>query len=308
MNGTKPLSVCVLIVLFGNGSVPAHAQAPEAITQAPNAVSPTERVPAEESVLSEPSKQAAKPEAAAADFCRCVGEGDNSTSRKIEKALATPLHQTGLDYADQPLEDITTQLADEYGIPVQINKAALEEAGISTDTRINISIHNVSLRSALRLMLKPSQLTYVIENEVLSITTKEDAESELKLCVYDVRRLAGDKGDLSPLIDTISSCVAKDTWAKNGRGSAEIRSPKPGLLVITQTQAVHNYIRNLLKTLDEMRHDGQGNVGSAPIKAATTGSAERRTPANPAGSGAARNENAPGQPVRSATDLDPFSG
>ena len=69
-----------------------------------------------------------------------------------------------------------------------------------------------------------------------------------------------------PLIDTINSCVAKETWAKNGKGSAEIRSPKPGLLVITQTQAVHNDIRNLLTTLDEMRRDHQADISGPPPK------------------------------------------
>ena len=54
--------------------------------------------------------------------------------QRIEKALRSPLHQTGLDYADQPLADVVTQLAEEYGIPIHLNKTALEEAGIGTDS------------------------------------------------------------------------------------------------------------------------------------------------------------------------------
>jgi hypothetical protein len=227
-------------------------------------------------------------------------------STKIEKALAGPLHQTGLDYADQPLEDVVTQLQSEYGIPIQVNKVSLEEAGISSDTRINISIHNVSLRSALRLMLKSSQLTYVIENEVLSITTKEDAEKDVKVCVYDVRRLAGDNGDLTQLVDIVSSCICADTWVKNGKGIAEIRPYKPGLLVISQTHAAHEEIGKLLATLDEMRNRHHGDVGVAPIKPATTESIERRPPSNPADTGAPRKDGGSGQPVRSAGELDPF--
>jgi hypothetical protein len=202
----------------------------------------------------------------------------------------------GLDYADQPLQDVVNQVAEEYGIPMQLNKVALEEAGIGTDVPINITVHNISLRSALRLMLKSLQLTYVIQDEVLCITTQADAEKNLKICVYDVRRIAGERGDLRPLIDTISSCVAKETWAQNGKGTAEIRSPKPGLLVITQTQAVHDDIRNLLMKLDEMHGDHPGDAGGTTPKATTGSPADRYAPPAPA---------APVAPRKAATFLGP---
>jgi hypothetical protein len=307
MNGMKPLFVWVLVFLIENGPSSIYAQTRGAAAPKQTA-SPSDRVPAEKSVLAESSKQAAKPEAVAADFCRCVGEGDNSMSKKIEQALAAPLHKPGLDYTDQPLQDVVTQLSDEYGIPIHVSKTALKDAGISTDAPVTVSIHNISLRSALRLMLKSLQLAYVIQDEVLFITTPEDVENDLKVCVYDVRRIAGDKGALTPLMDTISACVAKETWAKNGKGIAEIRSPQPGFLVITQTQAVHNDIRHLLTTLDDMRRDQQSDVGGTPTKA-TGGSADRRTPASPAPGGVPRKGAESGKPVQSdAAEDNPFSG
>src|SRR5436190_23882366 len=103
MNGIKPLFVCMLVILLENGPSSVYAQAPAA-TAPKQATSPSERVPAEKSVLAESSKHAAKPETV--EFCLCVGEGDNSMSKKIEQALAAPLHKTGLDYSDQPLQDI----------------------------------------------------------------------------------------------------------------------------------------------------------------------------------------------------------
>jgi type II secretory pathway component GspD/PulD (secretin) len=308
MYGMKCLFVGVAIILVGNVVLSARAQAPAAIASPKHASSPTERVGAERSVLAESSKQAAKSEAAAAEFCQCIGQGDNSATKRIEQALSAPLHRTGLDYAEQPLSDVVTQLSDEYGIPILLNKVALEEAGIGTDKPVTVTVHNLSLRSALRLMLKSLQLAYVIEDEVLFITTAEDAEKNLKVCVYDIRKIAGDKADLTALMDTISSCVARETWAKNGKGSAEIRSPKAGFLVITQTQAVHNDIRNLLTTMDEMRRD-QAGVSGAPTRTTTGASSERRTPASPVGIGAPRKDSAPRQPAQNASDVNnPFSG
>src|SRR5205823_11644901 len=62
----------------------------------------------------------------------------------------------------------------------------LEEASVSPDTPVTKTLRGVTLRSALRLILKDLELTYVIRDEVLQITTPEDAESQLITKVYPV--------------------------------------------------------------------------------------------------------------------------
>ncbi|HEX5472163.1 MAG TPA: hypothetical protein VFW73_09760, partial [Lacipirellulaceae bacterium] len=109
--------------------------------------------------------------------------------QRIEKALKSPLNSTGLEFAATPLSDVVTQLQNDYGIPIQLDKPALDEAAIGTDTPVDASLHNISLRSALRLMLKNLQLTYIIQDEVLIITTKEAAEKSLVVKVYPVADL-----------------------------------------------------------------------------------------------------------------------
>ena len=58
-------------------------------------------------------------------------------------------------------------------------RPALEEIGVGTDEPVTVNLHNISLRSALRLMLKNLQLTYIIQDEVLMITTPEEAEKRI---------------------------------------------------------------------------------------------------------------------------------
>jgi hypothetical protein len=105
-------------------------------------------------------------------------------------------------------------------------------------------------------MLQQLQLTYLIQNEVLLITTPERADAELKICVYDVREIVGSSKEKDPavglLIDAIVACVATDTWAENGGGEAEIRWINPGFLVVSQTQAVHEEVRALLATIRDV--------------------------------------------------------
>lgn len=116
---------------------------------------------------------------------KATGEAE----RRIESALRAPLHATGLEFAESPLEEAVNLMQEEYGIPIQIDDTALEEAGLDSIEPVTLSLSNVSLRSALRLMLEKLQLTYIIRNEVLLITTPEEAESELVVKVYPVADL-----------------------------------------------------------------------------------------------------------------------
>jgi hypothetical protein len=87
------------------------------------------------------------------------------------------------------LKDVVEGLATDYGIPVQLDQPALDEVGINADQPVTVNLHNVSLRSALRLMLKNLQLTYIIQDEVLMITTPDAAQKQLVVKVYPVADL-----------------------------------------------------------------------------------------------------------------------
>lgn len=108
---------------------------------------------------------------------------------RIRKTLDSPLHSSGLDYVEQPLADVVTALQDDYGIPIHLDTPALEEIGIATDQPVSVSLRNVSLRSALRLMLKNLQLDFIIKDEVLIITTPQVAGEYLPVKVYQVADL-----------------------------------------------------------------------------------------------------------------------
>ena len=69
-----------------------------------------------------------------------------------------PLKDTGIDYTETPLEQVVNSLQDEYGIPIQLDTPALQDAGLNPQEPITVNLHNIALRSALRLMLKQHQV------------------------------------------------------------------------------------------------------------------------------------------------------
>lgn len=93
---------------------------------------------------------------------------------KVWQALDEP---TELDFTDQPLSDVIDFLKARHNIEVQIDARALEDAGLGSDTPITRTLKGITLRSALRLMLSELELTYVVRNGVLMITTKIEADN-----------------------------------------------------------------------------------------------------------------------------------
>jgi hypothetical protein len=253
MNWVKSLFACVLVVLLGSNLVLAQAKGPEG-GAAPKPTPKAGPTSAEKSPVAEGSNPE-KTDASSTELCQCISRDNSVSTKRIELTLEGPLHSTGLDYADQPLQDVVTQLSDEYGIPIQVDKTALEEAGIGTDSSINVTIHNISLRSGLKLMLRKLPLTWIVRDEVLMITTKEVAERDLDTCVYNVQGLVDDSDPKSvkALIDVIYGCVQTDTWAENGGGQAEVRPLPSGLLVISQTPAIQEEVSALLNKIRKMR-------------------------------------------------------
>ena len=98
-------------------------------------------------------------------------------------ALDTP---TQAEFVETPLQDVITFLKDYHKIEIQIDTKALGEAGIDPAAPITKDFKRISLRSALRLIVGDLDLTYVVRDEVLSITTSQQAAKMLSTRVYPV--------------------------------------------------------------------------------------------------------------------------
>ncbi|HND52649.1 MAG TPA: hypothetical protein PLV92_09645, partial [Pirellulaceae bacterium] len=106
-----------------------------------------------------------------------------------ERILKALQNTTNLEYVETPLKEVVDDLARKHNIPIELDKKALEAAGTATETPVNKTLKGISLRSGMRLLLKEFDLTYVVRDEVLLITTKDEAEKALITKVYPVADL-----------------------------------------------------------------------------------------------------------------------
>lgn len=183
-----------------------------------------------------------------------------AAERRIEAALDSPL-RAPLEFIETPFNQVTQVLSDDYEIPIVFDVSALDAVASSPEVEVSIAIGNVTLRSALELMLQNAgegELTYIIDKEVLMITTQEEAEKRLQTLVYRVDDLidsdrfattAERDAGVDQLSDVIVSTVEHESWMENGTGEGEIQFFGPGMMVISQTRRVHDQVEDLLQRL-----------------------------------------------------------
>ena len=172
-------------------------------------------------------------------------------SEAIQKSLD---QKVSLEFVETSLADITEELIKRHTINVQFDKKALEDAGVQSDQQITVKFKDITLRSALRHLLSPLELTYVVENDVLLITTPEREQATVSARVYSAPEIIANKGihkNVTPpgdqLIKLIENVLSPTSWSTfGGVGTA---SYVGNTLVIGQTEKVHQDIDPLLTAL-----------------------------------------------------------
>jgi hypothetical protein len=98
-----------------------------------------------------------------------------SSEERIYEALAAPARS--FEFFEAPLTEVVNRIKEDHEIPIVLDEKALADAAIGTDTLITKNLKGITLRSALKLMLKDHALSYAIRDEVLIITTQEQVDT-----------------------------------------------------------------------------------------------------------------------------------
>ncbi len=169
-----------------------------------------------------------------------------SADRKIIAALEQPCV---MEFVEAPLKDAVRYLQDALQIPTVLNVKTLNDAGINIDWPVTFHLRSGRTATQLEIMLEQLDLTYVLRDEVLQITTPDDAESQLYTRLFNVRALAGIGLSAERLCSLVPSVCRRGTWDREGGpGSAvEFR----GLLVVSQTQVILDEVEQLLVALEK---------------------------------------------------------
>jgi beta-lactamase regulating signal transducer with metallopeptidase domain len=182
------------------------------------------------------------------------------------KTLVGQVHgRFSLHCVGRPLAELLREISATYDVNIHLDEVALAKSGCSRDTPVTVHVDNVTLSQVLNLLLAPLSLTYVVENEVIEITSaKSDDIYTVTYAVADllkpVRRASGKAAhsDFASLVDRIKQEAAPGTWGWQGEVSS---FPDNLSLVISHNEVGHDAVRSLLNTL---RRSSLGSPPPAP--------------------------------------------
>ncbi|MFG0266907.1 MAG: hypothetical protein ACF8AM_17415, partial [Rhodopirellula sp. JB055] len=121
---------------------------------------------------------------------RLQGDADSSLTpreQEIKRKLATEVE---VKYRDRPLGEVLNDLSNMTGVPIVIDNRALASIRMSRETPVSQNISTrISLKSALNIILGDLDLTHVIDNEVLNVTSKAARQEMVERRTYRVADL-----------------------------------------------------------------------------------------------------------------------
>jgi general secretion pathway protein D len=102
----------------------------------------------------------------------------------IRQALRRPVN---VKFVDRPLAEVTGILSDLAGVNIHLDPKGLAEVGATSDVPVTLNLpQEISLDSALHLILAPMNMDYVVEDEVLKITSDSLSRGKVEERVYEV--------------------------------------------------------------------------------------------------------------------------
>ncbi|MFO0916544.1 MAG: hypothetical protein U0795_26550 [Pirellulales bacterium] len=274
---------------------------------------------------------------------RRSGDQDRNMSAAELRLRSALQEKVEVHFNQQPLSSVISTLANIAGVNVFLDPQGLAVEGLTTETPVTLDLPNeISLKSALNLILGPLRLEYFIRDEVLHVTSRQTQQAALTTEVYNVADLVipipnfvpthnigmaaalreayntigfgaaggapqqvplalladrssssanggntlasslmgqantgspgmpngmptpvgsgpgglggGVGADFDSLINLITTTIAPDSWEETGEGTGTIEPFPTNLsLVVTQTQEVHDQIRDLLEQLRRLQ-------------------------------------------------------
>lgn len=177
---------------------------------------------------------------------------DLRITEAMSKTVSITLH-------DKTLKQAMRHIALMADFNCVLDMDGLKDVGATPDSVVNVKMRKVKLHSAFDQLLRPLKLTYIIEDEVLKVTSARRLGNAPITRFYPVPDLVASVKDGEAIIDfdtiaqRIETTILPESWKANG-GAASIQKCESKLsLVVRQSRSGHDAIAMLLKKIRRER-------------------------------------------------------
>jgi hypothetical protein len=183
---------------------------------------------------------------------RSPGNKLTAKERAIMEALAKPI---SVDFENNTLSSVLEWLGKVMGHDIITDKQALEEVGATYESMVTLKLRNVTARTVLRKILADLNLTYVVRNETIQVTSIARAKEMVTTRTYYIGDLVNFVNPNLPpalnqvqmlqniaiVVNSITTQIDPQSWNKNNPDApgAITFDPITMTLIIKQTAEVH---------------------------------------------------------------------
>jgi len=208
--------------------------------------------------------------------------GELENEQRIRAALAS---DATLKIHRKPLDVLAKELSAKHGIEIVIDTRALEDIGLDKDVSITFESSGIPLGAALQHMTHPLDLTFIVRDECVQITTPEEIEAQLVTRFYPVQDLVLPvedpqsqvnterdpevdrllKADFDTLIDLITVVLSPDSWDDVGGPGTVEDLALASTIVVSHSEQVQSRVKHLIGALrDDLRASQSAAANTGP--------------------------------------------
>jgi hypothetical protein len=189
---------------------------------------------------------------------RCTWIDENPLARELVAKLDQP---ASIRFTRTPISESLKILSDQHKLNLRVDHAAIEEEGIKLDEQLaSLDIRERPVRKILEVLMASHNLCLQSREGELWITAFHQADEHLKTALFDVRDFCRETSGCRQLRDAIEATISPYEW-HNAGGRGCIVFPRPGLMLVSQTEQVAD---DILAFLEDVRREIGNQNGPSP--------------------------------------------
>lgn len=152
-----------------------------------------------------------------------------------------------VNFQDVPLLVAIQSIANLAEVDLRLDSSTLATEGIRFRMPVNLQLEAQPLERVLRTLVNPLKLTWMIDDNVLWVTSAEQKQKRTSKCaVYDVRDLCRDQEESESLLSAVRQ-QTRGPWSEDDGEGGTLLATKPGVMVLIHSESQHDEVLTLLE-------------------------------------------------------------
>jgi hypothetical protein len=158
----------------------------------------------------------------------------------------------GVNFQGAPLSQVIEELTKMANIQIFLNELRIDaDLGLTPDEPITLVSTEASLREILQRLCQERELSYVVTESGIEVTTRDDAENRTSMRFYDLSYILPNSSNIAAVVQAIEQTIDPDVWMSTGTGTCNI-SIVGSMMIVSAPDTTHQQIEVLLVNLSLM--------------------------------------------------------